>query len=393
MAKGGKVEVDITGNASKLGEAAGQAQRYINELKKQGLDALTAGVYTGGAMALAEKTIEAIRTVVTEIKEIIRRAEALNVTKTAAINLKAVGDIVGVGAAGIDAGVQVARRQRADALAGDDQAIKAFESLGIALAEIRNLEPDRLFNRILMATRDMTLTAQSYANVARLIGPQAADALLPYTRTTEGYQALMSASGMLGTLRNPGLSAPGLSAGVAGTEFAAGMLGKGNIGDWIAPLLKAVRQPFEPFSAFGIQTREQAEFAAEQNRQRLNTVARSQLTTEERINEVIAERLRIMRLIEGEADPVKRQKFISDAIAVEAELAALAMRKEGGGATRFTGTRDPMREIGAGFSMFASAQATNLAQQQVVETQNVRRSIETGLARLADILADPGGGP
>jgi hypothetical protein len=58
-----EVRIDITGNADKFGEAAKKAQEYVNGLKSAGLDALTAGAYTGGAMALATKTIDAIKSI------------------------------------------------------------------------------------------------------------------------------------------------------------------------------------------------------------------------------------------------------------------------------------------------------------------------------------------
>lgn len=395
MAKAGEVRVDITGNADKLGEQAKRAQKYISDLKdaakSKGLDLLTGGVYTGGAMALVERTLEAVKQSIAGLREIISRAERLNVKPGEFRMLAEVGALAGMDQAQMEGSVQTLRRQRSDALAGDDQAIEAFETLGITIEAIAAKKPDELFYRVLDATNGMELNAERFYRIQQLIGAEAANALLPFTTRPGGWRALRTtAQGGIAADTVAEFGVPVLSSAMRWMQAQFGVDPK----DATRAALRAFRQPFEPFSAFGIGNKEQAEFAAEQNRQRLNTVARSQLTTEERINEVIAERLRIMRLIEDEADPVKRQKFISDAIAVEAELAALAMRKDSGaGATRFTGTRDPMREIGAGFSMFASAQATNLAQQQVVETQNVRRSIETGLARLADILADPGGPP
>jgi hypothetical protein len=48
-----ELRIQITGNADQFGAAANKAKQYVNELKAQGLDLLTAGVYAGGAAALA----------------------------------------------------------------------------------------------------------------------------------------------------------------------------------------------------------------------------------------------------------------------------------------------------------------------------------------------------
>mgnify|MGYP000207957981 CR=1 FL=1 len=154
-----ELRIDITGNADKFGEAAKKVESYISELKKQGLDVLTAGVYTGGAAALASKTIDAIKAVVGEIKTILDRADRLNVSTTSAVQLKRLGAVIGVDVSSIDSGVQQARVARSDALAGDDSAAKAFERLGISLEEIKDLKPDELFDRILRAAKAMAAPA------------------------------------------------------------------------------------------------------------------------------------------------------------------------------------------------------------------------------------------
>lgn len=151
--------------------------------------------------------------------------------------------------------------------------------------------------------------------------------------------------------------------------------------------------PFEPFSDFGLRQREQAEFMAEQNQQKALMIGRSVLTTEERITEVFAERLRLSRLIAEENDPIKRQKFIGDALAVESELGALTQRRQGEltqkGSPRAS---DPLRQIGADFSRFGPSLTADIGKQQVTEIQRLRASLETGLERLrASISRDVSG--
>lgn len=373
-ARGKELKVNITGNADKLGEAAKKAEGYIRELKNQGLDALTGGLYTGGAIALAEKTIQSIKAIVTELKEIVSRAASLNVNPVGAIELKALGNVAGMSTESTDSSVQQLRRMRSDALAGDDNAVKAFEALGLTLEEISKLSPDKLFKRVLEATVGLDLTAQRFFVVTKLIGEEAATKILPFTRDAGTANKFFTASTGVSVVKSSPTYGPMswlLDAMGAGPASVAGSL------------MALQRKNFEPFSTFGLQNKEQAEFAAEQNRQRLLAVGRTQLSTEERINEVIGERLRLVRMIESEQDPVKRQKFIADAIAVEAELAGLVSRRAGEvTATRSTQTQDPLRAIGADFSRFSPTLGTEIGKQQLSALRELRATLDAGLRRL-----------
>lgn len=383
MANGAKeLRFDIVGNADKFGEAAKKVESYISELKKQGLDVLTAGVYTGGAAALASKTIDAIKSILGEIKTILDRADRLNVSAASAVQLKRLGSVVGVDVSSIDAGVQQARMARSDAFAGDDSAAKAFERLGISLEEIRDLKPDELFDRILRAAREQKLDAERFFAFSKLISQPTAEAVLPYAQNPE---ALKKASSLIAYRQIGGILTGGIGGNGLGLD-AMGAVGLEPL-ELARPYLQSLRKPFEPFSPFGIAQREQTEFMSEQNRQRMNLVSRSQLTTEERINEVVAERLRLVRLIEEEQDPLKRQKFIANSLNVEAELAGLVTKRESElRSAPGKATTDPLRAIGADFSRFSPTLATNLAQRQVEELQRLRATTEAGLSRIAQML-------
>jgi hypothetical protein len=362
-----EIRYDITGNADKFGEAAKKAQEYVNQLKAQGLDALTAGIYTGGAMALATKTIDAIKDVVNEIRDIVARAEKLNVTTGAAIDLGRFSKITGVDIGSLESGVQQARRTRSDALAGDDQAVRAFESIGLSLEKIRNLKPDELFTEILSAASKADLDANRFFNFAKVIGEDTANKILPYAqspRAMSAASAVMSARDIIGNSYLP-------LALLADLSLNAARYG-----------VRQLRQPFEPFSSFGIQNRDQTNDAAEANRQKLALVARAQLTTEQRINEAIAERLRLSRLIEEEADPLKRQKLIANLLNVEGEIGGLVTKR----GTELvssptTRTQDPLRAIGADFSSFFMRR-DETGKQQVDELRRLRSTIAEGLQRV-----------
>lgn len=157
-------------------------------------------------------------------------------------------------------------------------------------------------------------------------------------------------------------------------------------------LLRSARQPFEPFSSFGIQNRDQTDDAAELNRQKLALVARAQLTTEERINEALAERARLYRLVGDEADPLKRQKLIGNLLNVEAEIGGLATKRTTELGSVSTGpsvrTQDPLRAIGADFSTFFVRRDMETGRQQVDELRRLRSTIAEGLQRVERAIGE-----
>jgi hypothetical protein len=378
-----EVRIDITGNADKFGEAAKKAQAEISALKSKGLDALTMGIYGGGLLAAATAGITSLQAVVVDIKQILARAEQLNISTGAARQLARLGQSTGISEELLAGGVQQARKARADALQGDDQAVRAFESIGLSLEKIRNLKPDELFQSILETASQQELNAQRYFGYARIIGEQAADATLPFARNPAAMALLRereAAANVTSSLRGGfGLFADSFDRGLnSKLQSTLGVSAE----DLNRAELRALRMPFEPFSAFGIQNREQTDDATEMNRQKLALIARAQLSTEERINEAIAERLRLNRLIEDEADPLKRQKLIANLLNVEAEIGGLATKRGTELVSSPTSrTQDPLRAIGADFSSFFMRR-DETGKQQVDELRRLRTTMAEGLQRV-----------
>jgi len=326
--------------------------------------------------------ISAMRAVVEDIKQILVRAEKLNISSSSTRRLTNVGETIGLNVAQIDQGVQQARQARADALAGDPEAIRSFDRLKISLSDIAKLKPDELFYRILQAAQDVTLDAESFFAFSRLIGQGAAETALPYARNPEALSRAFGFAQMQASVQPNGVtgSVPGLD-GVSLGGRLADAFGFGPTSQMRA-MLRSARQPFEPFSSFGIQSRDQTDDAAEANRQKLALVARAQLTTEQRINEAIAERLRLNRLIEEEADPLKRQKLIANLLNVEAEIGGLATKRGTELVSSPTSrTQDPLRAIGADFSSFFMRR-DETGKQQVDELRRLRSTIAEGLQRV-----------
>lgn len=366
-----ELRVKITGTAEKFQEALKQAENGINQLGKSALSSLSGGLIGGGLAGFVSGTVNALMAVVTRIESVVQRAAALNISRDQVNRLDRFSSIAGQSFEAGDQAVQTLRRARADALAGDDDAARLFERIGLALEDIKDLRPDELFDRVLGTATEAKLDAERFNSYAKLLGSGYASAVLPIASSPAAMDSVQE---------------PQPLAGRKIDEFIMSLEGTGFEKLFTNVKRKQVRQlatPFEPFSDFGIRQREQAEFMAEQNRQRAEQVGRSMLTTEERINEVIAERLRISRLITEENDPIKRQKFIGDAIAVESELAALTQKRQGEttvkGSPRPT---DPLRQIGADFSRYGPSLTADIGKQQVTEIQRLRSSLESGLERV-----------
>jgi hypothetical protein len=366
-----ELRVKITGTAEKFQEALKQAENGINQLGRASLSSLSGGLLGGGLTGFVSGTVNAMMAVVTRIESVVQRAGALNISRDQVNRLDRFSSIAGQSFESGDQAVQTLRRARADALAGDDDAARLFERIGLALEEIKDLRPDELFDRVLGTATQAKLDAERFNSYAKLLGSGYASAVLPIASSPAAMKSVEE---------------PQPWAGRKIDEFVMSLSGTDLEKLFKNAKRKEVRQlatPFEPFSDFGIRQREQAEFMAEQNRQRTEQVGRSMLTTEERINEVIAERLRISRLITEENDPIKRQKFIGDAIAVESEIAALTQKREGEitvkGSPRAT---DPLRQIGADFSRYGPSLTADIGKQQVTEIQRLRSSLESGLERV-----------
>ena len=366
-----ELRVKITGTAEKFQEALKQAENGINQLGKSALSSISGGLLGGGLAGFVNGTVTAMMAIVARIESVVQRAAALNISKDQVTRIDRFTSAAGLSFEAGDQAIQTMRRARADALAGDDDAVRLFERLGLALEDIKDLRPDELFDRVLSTASQAALDAERFNSYAKLLGSGYASSVLPIAMSPQAMAMASDEPNWLGERLDD-------------LGFALSALGDFNpLRNVKGKYVRKVATPFEPFSDFGLRQREQAEFMSEQNRQRAEQVGRSMLTTEERINEVIAERLRISRLISEENDPIKRQKFVGDAIAVESELAALTQKREGEltvkGSPRAT---DPLRQIGADFSRYGPSLTADIGKQQVTEIQRLRSSLESGLERV-----------
>jgi hypothetical protein len=351
--------------------ASGAASRAIKEIKIATtgfLSGITGGIVGGGLGAgIAAAGLGAIGQMINVYKEYLRignEADKMDVSRTKFVGYMEAGGFIGGGEVLIPNAINSARQARSDAAAGQPEALEAFRNLGLKLKDIEGLSPDRLFVKIADSFKDgdPTNTARRFA-ASKVLGREAADQLVPYFL---------------------GGSDPGRRINFDRIETISPIIGDPEI-------RKKYRADVEPLSTYGFANEEQARKAQEQNLQRALLIARAQLSTEERTTLAVQERARLLKLIAGEGDPLKKQKLIGDALQVEAELADIdgAGKKVGRQDNGFGQRRsDPLRSFGADLSRFAPTLSTNLQERQISEIRTLRISLETRLRAVETVVRD-----
>ena len=137
----------ITGDARELGEATKKATASLNTLKQEAVglgSALTGGLLGGGIAGAVGFAVNLIGEKIRETRDLMRDAERLDISPGSAEFSKNQERLLGVNGT-IFSAIENARQQRSEALAGAPASAKAFESIGLSLEKIRNLNPDDLF--------------------------------------------------------------------------------------------------------------------------------------------------------------------------------------------------------------------------------------------------------
>lgn len=293
---GRAVQETTDGLRSLKGEAASLASSF------------TGGLVGGGLVGFFTTLIDRIQSAVKETRELKKTADDLNIGVGSARTINALES--GTGLAGVFTGsIQAGRRARADALAGDPEAVKAFERLGISLREIKDLKPDDLFYRVATAFERFDANApgarERFFSGARIFGGASnAEALIPFF-----------SGGLLNERRLFGRNGD-LFAAALGADPTA---------------LSRYKKDFEPFSEFGVDSASRAAKLAEQNRYRAAEIARSQLPVEQQINDVLAQRVQIERDLQGAPSELRRQQLIGRLLDADQSLATLRARQLGTG--------------------------------------------------------------
>lgn len=297
----------ITGDSRELGRSTKEAAAALNTLKQEAVSlgsALTGGLFGGGISGAVLFAVNRVAEVVREARQLVIDAEHSDISSSSAQLLKNQGRVLGLADGSLLGAIGTARQQRSEALAGAPEAAKAFESLGLSLKRIKDLEPDNLFLEIVQSLRPDATSAQRAA-FRTLLGAQAGAEL-------EGF----AAGGFFRS--NRALSLVELS-----QDFNDRAIGV-SPDNLDALIRKRFKADFEPLAQYGVGSENRAAKLDEELRQRVLNLSRQQLTIEERIKAVTEERDSILSRAAAETNVERRRRLELRAVDYEAELLQLS---------------------------------------------------------------------
>lgn len=354
------LEIEIRGSATDLTQAVAEVQAHIGQLGNQTKDlvrAFTGGLIGGGVIGVFEFLVSRISNLIAEARDLADKAESLDISRDQVRTFQRQGKALGVEENIILGGVESARQARSDAAAGLPRALSAFAALGLSQSFITNLSPDELFITVLEAFAKRGASQANRFALRQIMGEPAARELEPF-----------AAGGF--NFRSPILSDE-LGGHVARLTSLARLMGSPPRG---------IKAELEPFSSFGMENNERARFMAEQNRQNASQIARSTLTAEQQINAALQERVRLQRLINDTADPVRRERLRADLLQLNSQILGLTQRNPGaqGAAAASTATQRPsdaLRSLGFDLGRLSSA-GPNYPQQLVQQGERHQRTLD-----------------
>lgn len=377
MAK--SVEIEINGRAEGITQAARTAQTEINRLSsetKQLLSSFSGGLIGGGMVAGVLAAANIARTVLREFGAVLIEARRLQVSP---LDIGR-GRLLGMAAGdpkSIESSIVAARQGRAEALAGDPNFTKAFRDLGLNLAEVAKLNPAELQQAIIDAFRRSDMGKDQREALRALFGEQAGSALEP-----------LAAGGFLSRGSLGQEIAKAIASGVANSPLATGALAVSIPGQSILRglngFIASQSQSMDPLPRFGQGDEQRVGMMREINTQRAAEISRAQLTTEQRLNAALQERSRLVQLIEGTVNPIARERLVSRALGVEAEILDLQQKRAGDqamgklgipstlGASRPT---DALRSLGFDLGRL-SGSGPNYPQQLVQQGEKHQRTLD-----------------
>jgi hypothetical protein len=357
-----------------------QANRSLNEVAS----AVTGGLIGGGIMASMMAAIGIARELIDKAGKLVIDSRQLGVTPS---GLQRARDLAA--AAGspelANQSIQNARQARAEALAGEPNAAKAFRDLGLSVESLAKANPLALRDAILEAFRTSSQGREQREALRGLLGNEAGTAL--ESLAAGGF---FSREGMLKDaakrfastwISNPTLV--GLSE--KGGGMPLGQLAFPWINDVLSGIVQIRSRRMDPLAQFGQGDEERVGMMREINTQRAAELSRSQLTTEQRLNAALQERARLLNLIENTVNPIARERLVARALGVEAEIVDLqnkgtldkqaALLGQAGSAAALTRSTDPLRSLGFDLGRLTGS-GPNYPQQMVKQGQQHQRTLE-----------------
>ncbi len=190
-----KLGLDSTGFMGAVNNAKAKISTLGAELKASAKANPIAGAMAG--MVGVGAIVGGIRSIVDHGGRVTDLADRFSVTTDTVQALDFAATQTGTSVETALGGIKKASMAAADAIAGNDDKMGAFERLGITAAQLRTLSPEQLFMQLANNLKDMPMTAQVFADINDTLG-RAGQEMLPMFQ--QGLQGLMAEAHALGVV-------------------------------------------------------------------------------------------------------------------------------------------------------------------------------------------------
>ena len=265
---------------------------------------LTGGLLGGGVSGAVMTVIDKMIGLVRETAALVNIAQDLSISQKSARGISNQALYVGASSADIFGGIESSAQARADALAGDPSSVRAFERLGLTLKDIDGLAPDDLFFKIGEQLKGIKLDAERKLATDLILGGSSKQ-LLPYLIKGTDFRPTKEDS---------------LAGSFLPAIMAGGLL-------WAKTFFLSQPNPFkadvDPVSTHSLEREAQTQKLRENNAFRQESIARSQLSMEEQVTDLVRQRLELNRQIEIESSNFKKEQLRGRLLDVEEEALRL----------------------------------------------------------------------
>lgn len=373
MAGDKELKVKISGDASQLGAESRKAVGLLNEIKGAAnslISGFTGGLLGGGVAGGIAAAVNMVAEQIRDARRLMSEARNMEVSSGFLRGARAVSEYLTGQESVITSSIENATQTRSNAVFGDPNAEGSMTRLGVRVQDIAGLSKEELFSTLVAAFRSGPDTRDRRAALADFFGENQVNRLLPYLVGKGGKQVDFDSL-------------------IKSQSLPSWMLG---------PLLRELpnrsgfdsvyRGDAEPISRAGLGDENRAARLRSENDQRALAVKRSQLSIEEQITAVAAQRAELEARMNAETDVVKKERLRSDLISLDAEKVRLD--QESARAVRpsaahqsFTPQADEFAQRG----MFIGGQqrVPGILERQLAELQAVVREIREGRRDNKDI--------
>lgn len=312
MANDKELKIRITGDATQLGAESRKAVGLLNEVKGAAnslLSGFTGGLLGGGVAGAITAAVNLVAEQIRDARKLMAEARNMELSPGFLRGARSVSEYLTGQESVITSAIENATQTRANAVFGDPNAESSMARLGVGVRDIAGLSKEELFSTLVAAFRAGQDTRDRRAALADFFGENQVNQLLPYLVGKNGRQADFGA--LIGNQSLPAW-VPWLLQGAGLRELPS----RGGFDS-------IYRGDVEPISRAGLGDENKAARLRSENDQRALAVKRAQLSVEEQIAAVAAQRAELEARMNAETDVVKKERLRSDLISLDAEKVRL----------------------------------------------------------------------